>query len=544
MASSTGRSVRALVWAVLVVCAGSSVAAIPTPGQVATWVNTGDRARLTEHAVTVVQVSDTHIRHPSNDPLRSPELLRRVLVEVRQAYPQVAFVAATGDNTNGPSPKWREAFFDALRSAGLKTFAVDGNTDHGCYLGSWRPARPLPRGAYLRLPCTKHEIGDNVFVFLDSHLARCHEGCMRKDELLWLHRLLGAGANKNVFLFSHHGPDMLMNDDWLGWILRVHRPRYRQIVGVHGHEHRGRYVVRNGAHFVITSHLYGGLYRVFHVRPDAIITYMRRSSAWLAMKGVTDKPANRLASEPIIIPTEPRTARPMSQHDPTFQQVARGITWRANDADKPGAVLDLRFDTGERHVLFDKSGFGNDLYANSLYNRMRKHSGGRSPWVKRDKGHCIDFGTAGCFEAVGFDSYSLNSPARTNRVTVSAEVNVSAQPMGWDYGIVGKGVYELNIDKRGTAGFAVWVQGPKRKKRLVVRTPEPLAPGQWHKLSGTFDGKAVRLYLNGKPAGDAQCEPGSKLLASNGPVVVGFYVRHPKGAPERRLLIDNVSVRN
>jgi hypothetical protein len=78
------------------------------------------------------------------------------------------------------------------------------------------------------------------------------------------------------------------------------------------------------------------------------------------------------------------------------------------------------------------------------------------------------------------------------------------------------GNYGLTISSRGTpqAGLNI---GGGRDNRFTVEAREPLAVEAWSHLAMTYDGDSLRLFVNGKPAGEKkvgrQRKPGSRGLA-------------------------------
>ena len=66
----------------------------------------------------------------------------------------------------------------------------------------------------------------------------------------------------------------------------------------------------------------------------------------------------------------------------------------------------------------------------------------------------------------------------------------------------------------------LWLRFPGDKEPLLVRSPIPADwYGAWHRLTGTYDGKTARLYLDGK--GVATAEKAGRLSPGHFPVNVG-----------------------
>ncbi len=557
----------ALVWA----CAwsaslvGSAAAPAPTPEQVAAWVKAGDVKALTAGAVTFAQVSDTHTQFTGTNLDHSPELVTGTLQEIEGRYGKIPLVAITGDNVDSGgnwSPPAQAAFLKLLAESPLPTLVVPGNVDKNYSLGTWTPSESVPSPGTDKGDWFFREEGDNLFIFLDSVWPRSHEGALRLDELAWVHEVLAAHADKNVFLLLHHGRDALFNREALVELLQYHRPRYRQIVIAFGHRHANYPLVRDaGILWLGTGALsQDGSYRMFHVRADCIITYALHASAWEKLKAgeaTATAPAPVLVGAPEVIPTGAVEARPLP---PEFGPQGSRPVWRGNLEALPGEVLRLTCDSGIGHGLVDSSGYANNLYSNGLFRfaptvgafvHRFTEQGVRlvwsevPVWLPRGAGFALRCGLEGARGFSGVDSYTLSSPCLTNRLTVRADVNVAEQPLGFPYGILGKGTYELALNKDGTAQFTVQLRAPGQSRQVCLTTPGPLTASVWQRLTGTFDGNSVRLYVDGKLVAEEGVQPEERLVPYSGALLVA-YGREPQVATSSTIsfLLDDLRVSN
>ncbi|MDP2990585.1 MAG: hypothetical protein Q8O57_08485, partial [Kiritimatiellota bacterium] len=298
---------------------GLAAEPIPNPAQAAQAVFSGKMPGRTEGALTFAHFSDQHMGQNAGlpDSFRfSPELTRRALIEVATIYPRAAFAVFTGDNAS------LKDFDKAAAGSPVKVFGVPGNGERGTYLGPWCIVDTVRREDYPPAPWRDDrsikEIGNSLFIFLDSALPRAHEGALSWDQMRWVHETLSRTADKHVFLFLHHGDGWMMNQDWFDDMLNWHRPRFRSIVVCTGHDHSAQNAstLRQSVGYLRAGSIQNGYYRVFHIFEDHIITYTRNSSAYAAMaaeaggvKAATGTPPfNPLASEPIVIATGPRPA--------------------------------------------------------------------------------------------------------------------------------------------------------------------------------------------------------------------------------------------
>ena len=531
--------------------AGAACAEVPTPAQVVTWVNTGQLDQLTQGATTFVQLTDTHVPMTPDVFPRLPEVVTGVVAEINQLYPHAKFLADTGDNAGDlfVKPRFYQAYRDLFAAALMPVYYTPGN---GLLVGGWGlldhpdatkiAAQVAPSWPWQAVPD-----GDNLYLFLNDDWPLTHEGVMRKDELGWLHETLSAAADKNVFIFEHHPPRFLMNADYLLDLLKLHRPRMRQIIGIYGHTHQTNFRMEDEIPLFETGTFQDGVYRVFHIRPDCIISYVRHSSAWDKLKFAPAAPPalpNVIAGEPVILPTAPREAKPINPDDGYWGSMK---VWKGNQPPPPGVVLRVPFDEGEGAFAFDQSGLGNDLYDNQIWKHYAQGPPpGSTGWARHEGGAALVGGKDGAFIMVAIDSYSLDSPALTNQLTLSADVNVPVQPVGWDYGIVGKEAYDLSLTKSGSACFKLYMTGVPVSRLVTLTAPEPLAAGVWHHLAGTFDGATMRLLVDGQVVAEKALPAGVQLCASGAPLVIDNYAWPWHGGDEARqsFLIDNVVVSN
>ncbi len=139
----------------------------------------------------------------------------------------------------------------------------------------------------------------------------------------------------------------------------------------------------------------------------------------------------------------------------------------------------------------------------------------------------------------GFDDWLLVAPtveaARPllpkREFSVAAWVNLNdTQPVGGLAGLVqDNGSFEkgwlLGCNRRAFTFTLATVgadDGDGRLTRLAGKTP--LAPGRWHYAVATYDGTAMRLYVDGQLDGESTAQSGDILYPARGRFALGAYV--------------------
>jgi hypothetical protein len=152
------------------------------------------------------------------------------------------------------------------------------------------------------------------------------------------------------------------------------------------------------------------------------------------------------------------------------------LSWPAWSAE-PGLVAHYNFDEGTGLVLRDVSGNGND----GLIHGAR--------YVQQGRGYCLEFDGVREFVDCGNRPLFDLHEALTLEAWVRPASRVKGEP-----GILGKHFesYLLSYYADGQCWWYISGGGNNAKSLLT--------PGSWHHVVGTFDGKILRLYLDGKLA--------------------------------------------
>ena len=121
------------------------------------------------------------------------------------------------------------------------------------------------------------------------------------------------------------------------------------------------------------------------------------------------------------------------------------------------------------------------------------------------------------------DSPALNLLAA---LTLEVEVKPTATD-GWS-SFISKGdtQWALQVARGKELEFFIYAQGGPNSGWVTVTAPLPADwVGQWHRVTGTFDGRALRLYLDGKEVAERLFT--GRASPNAYPVMVGGNAEHP-----------------
>jgi hypothetical protein len=154
-----------------------------------------------------------------------------------------------------------------------------------------------------------------------------------------------------------------------------------------------------------------------------------------------------------------------------------------------GPVAEFAFEEGEGRKLVDTSGLEQRARATEV------------EWVKGHNGRGLRFADArsavrvsrrrslNLDQAITLDAWVLPGPSSEESRIIIAKNDE----------------YLLRIDKASEGGrvsFFVHVGSPAVTWEPRVSSEGPLTPGVWHHIAGTWDGRKLRLYIDGEPQGE------------------------------------------
>jgi hypothetical protein len=154
-----------------------------------------------------------------------------------------------------------------------------------------------------------------------------------------------------------------------------------------------------------------------------------------------------------------------------------------------GLVAEFAFEEGEGRKLVDTSGF------------KQRARGAHVEWVKGHSGWGLRFADAGSAVRVSCRQ-SLNLD---QAITLEAWVLPGPSSDESRIIIAKNDEYLLRLDKAtegGRVSFFVQVGSPAVTWEPRVSSEGPLTPGVWHHVAGTWDGRRLRLYVDGEPQGE------------------------------------------
>ena len=167
-----------------------------------------------------------------------------------------------------------------------------------------------------------------------------------------------------------------------------------------------------------------------------------------------------------------------------------GLVPSAPPTSVDGLVAEFAFEEGEGRKLVDTSGLDQRARAANV------------EWVKGYSDRGLRFADAE--SAVRVSSRQSLNPDQA--ITLEAWVLPGRSSEESRIIIAKNDEYLLRIDKApegGRVSFFVHVGSPAVTWEPRVSSKGPLAPGVWHHIAGTWDGRKLRLYVDGEPEGEA-----------------------------------------
>jgi hypothetical protein len=188
----------------------------------------------------------------------------------------------------------------------------------------------------------------------------------------------------------------------------------------------------------------------------------------------------------------------------------------ATAAASAGLVGYWNFDEGQGTLAADSSGFGNNATLE-----------GNAAWVPGHSGFALSFDGSGLGRVQVPDSSSLEP---SSGVTVESWIKSAGSPGVYRY-IVAKGAagcitasYGLYTGLSGGLEFYVST-GHGTAYRDSPDAGDTIWDGRWHFVVGTYDGAAVRLYVDGKQVGSGTpwTQPIGYTLSASNDLFIGDY---------------------
>ncbi|MBM3240709.1 LamG domain-containing protein [Candidatus Poribacteria bacterium] len=174
------------------------------------------------------------------------------------------------------------------------------------------------------------------------------------------------------------------------------------------------------------------------------------------------------------------------------------------------------FDEGSGKVAKDSSGKGND---------GQFAGGGTLKWVDGRSGKGLEFDGKSWLECGKGESLDFKA---SENFSIHAVVNASASPTGkciiwkglgcstWSQWLLGTGEHENAVNVTNATFHFRTANGGGRTE---VRSKDPLPEGKWVQVCGTYDGKKLRIYVDGSLSNEADAS--GKPWASTEQVYIG-----------------------
>ena len=151
------------------------------------------------------------------------------------------------------------------------------------------------------------------------------------------------------------------------------------------------------------------------------------------------------------------------------------------------------FDEGKGEIAEDSSGNGND----------GKFGGGGAKWVDAKYGKGLEFGGDGWLECGKGESldfkestnFSIHSIVKSEISTGKCIIWKGLGCSTWSQWLLGTGAHE-NGDNSTSPEFHIRLANGGDRK--FTRGDDPLPEGKWVQVAGTYDGKQLKVYVDGE----------------------------------------------
>lgn len=209
-----------------------------------------------DHALKVLQISDTHLHATADSRMRGVNTYATFLSVLDHAKKDGRWPAdviiATGDVVQDESRAGYERFRACLEPLGVPVICIPGNHDDPKLMAETLASGSFQLGGELRR-------GKWSLVFLSTYLAGEDAGGLGPVRLAGLRKALAAHADQHVLVAMHHHP-LPMGSTWLDgvalrdaaafWEIIDANPQVRVIVC--GHVHQASDRERGGVKFLST----------------------------------------------------------------------------------------------------------------------------------------------------------------------------------------------------------------------------------------------------------------------------------------------------
>lgn len=202
-----------------------------------------------------------------------------------------------------------------------------------------------------------------------------------------------------------------------------------------------------------------------------------------------------------------------------------GILAPYRRAEDTSMVLYLPLDENSGNIAYDLSKYKNDAFLK-----------GKAKWAPGKFNSGIELGVGNYLEVSDSDSLDI-----TTSVTISCWAKImgltGAHQSGVEKGRAwSSGEYNLLPEYSGGVLLQMFDLPEECDDEAIGRS---VADGEWHFITGTWDGKVIRIYVDAKESKSLPC-PG-ELIPNNDPLFIGC-----RGGSERWLngFIDEIKIYN
>lgn len=200
----------------------------------------------------IIQITDTHLMDQADAEfvgINPEDSFHAIMQDIQRRYDHIDLILHTGDLAQAAFPETYDRYLKYMQQFGVDFYHIPGNHDNLSFFPFHTP-EPVP---------TVIELGQWVFVLLNSAVQGQTDGWIQTEQLQHLQQILLEYSDKHVVIACHHHP-FEMKSKWLDQHILKNAEEFKAVLApfnhikavVHGHVHQESLNVWNNIQFIST----------------------------------------------------------------------------------------------------------------------------------------------------------------------------------------------------------------------------------------------------------------------------------------------------